>query len=268
MSKHLIVNADDYGRTASISAGIRYAHLNGIVTTTTAMMNFPAAAEAVRLAQAECPRLGLGVQLNLTTGRPSLPMERIPTLVDRQGAFLSLHRLKVVFPSINPAELRAEWQAQIENFLKTGATLDHLGSYDHASYLNETAFRTMLDLAQEYQAPIRSPYAIYLPSQIPTTSSLFVSRVLSEKPMPCPRFYVNSFYEASANLAHLLHILNLIPNGVGELMCHPGYVDEETLRDSSYTYQRESELKILTSPEAKEAAQTLAINLSTFREVL
>ncbi len=41
MSRRLIVNADDFGRTRGTSAGIIRAHLNGIVTGTTAMMNLP-----------------------------------------------------------------------------------------------------------------------------------------------------------------------------------------------------------------------------------
>ncbi|MFH2038505.1 MAG: ChbG/HpnK family deacetylase, partial [Chloroflexota bacterium] len=41
MNKQLIVNADDYGRTRGVSSGIRSAHILGIVTSTTAMMNMP-----------------------------------------------------------------------------------------------------------------------------------------------------------------------------------------------------------------------------------
>ena len=37
----LIVNSDDYGRTAEVSSGVRTAHLKGIVTSTTCMMNMP-----------------------------------------------------------------------------------------------------------------------------------------------------------------------------------------------------------------------------------
>ena len=37
MSKRLIVNADDYGRTTGVVEGILRAHQQGIVTSTTAM---------------------------------------------------------------------------------------------------------------------------------------------------------------------------------------------------------------------------------------
>jgi predicted glycoside hydrolase/deacetylase ChbG (UPF0249 family) len=48
MSRQLIVNADDYGRTAGVVEGILQAHQQGIVTSTTAMMRLatPAATGA------------------------------------------------------------------------------------------------------------------------------------------------------------------------------------------------------------------------------
>ncbi len=54
MSCSLIVNADDYGRTPGVSTGIRDAHLRGIVTTTTVLINLPGATDAVRRAAVEC----------------------------------------------------------------------------------------------------------------------------------------------------------------------------------------------------------------------
>ncbi|HCS39550.1 MAG TPA: hypothetical protein DIW44_08195 [Anaerolineaceae bacterium] len=82
MSKRLIVNADDYGHTHGVSQGIRLAHLRGIVTSTTAMMNYRGAEDDLRKATHECPRLGLGLHLVLTSGNPVLPVEKVPDLVD------------------------------------------------------------------------------------------------------------------------------------------------------------------------------------------
>ncbi|HEX5941948.1 MAG TPA: ChbG/HpnK family deacetylase, partial [Anaerolineales bacterium] len=59
--KRLIVNSDDYGRTPEISRGIREAHLQGVVTSTTCMMNITTTAEDIALALRETPALGLGV---------------------------------------------------------------------------------------------------------------------------------------------------------------------------------------------------------------
>ena len=60
MPRQLIVNADDFGRTRGVSAGIVRAHLAGIVTSTTAMMNMPGVAADLHQAKAEAPRLGSG----------------------------------------------------------------------------------------------------------------------------------------------------------------------------------------------------------------
>ncbi len=267
MTKYLIVNADDYGRTAFISAGIRYAHSHGIVTTTTAMMNFPAAVEELRRAQAECPRLGLGVHLTLTAGSPVSPAAQAPTLVDSNGAFFKLDRLQAGWPSLNPAELRAEWQAQIEKFLATGATLDHLDSHHHVSYLSETALSVMLDLARQYNVPIRSPYPVQTPA-LPSAPASFVARLIYEKQARCPRFCITGFYAGGVTLTNLLGILSALPDGVSELMCHPGYVDETLLRDSSYNRPREEEINLLTGAEVKETIRAYQIKLCTFREVL
>jgi predicted glycoside hydrolase/deacetylase ChbG (UPF0249 family) len=88
MGKQLIVNADDYGRTAGVVEGILRAHQQGIVTSTTAMMNMPGIEAALQRAQSY-PDLGLGIHLVFSAWRPLLPPERIPSLVDDDGAFLN-----------------------------------------------------------------------------------------------------------------------------------------------------------------------------------
>ena len=76
--KRLIINADDYGRSPDISRGIRQAHLHGVVTSTTCMMNIPTTAADIAVAVRETPQLGLGVHLVLTMGRPvSAPETRL-----------------------------------------------------------------------------------------------------------------------------------------------------------------------------------------------
>ncbi len=266
MTKYFIVNADDYGRTVSVSSGIRHAHLQGIVTTTTAMMNMPAAVDDMRIAQAECPRLGLGVHLTLTAGRPVLPPAQAPTLVDSSGAFLKLDQLTAALPNVNPAELRAEWRAQIEKFLATGAALDHLDSHHHTSYFTETGFGIMLDLAHEYRSPIRRPRAKEENDASALSRAEFTDRLLREKQVRCADHFVTDFYDDGVTISNLLGILNTLPDGLTEIMSHPGYVDDELLRGSSYNRRREEEIEVLTSDEVKEAIRAKGIALRTFKE--
>src|SRR5947209_5936730 len=63
-SRRLIVNADDFGLSPGVNAGILEAHARGIVTSTSLMVRWPAAAAAAAQAR-EHPRLGLGLHVDL-----------------------------------------------------------------------------------------------------------------------------------------------------------------------------------------------------------
>jgi chitin disaccharide deacetylase len=60
MARSLIVNADDFGLSSGVNRGIIEAHERGIVTSTSLMVDAPAAEEAARLAH-ERPSLGVGL---------------------------------------------------------------------------------------------------------------------------------------------------------------------------------------------------------------
>jgi predicted glycoside hydrolase/deacetylase ChbG (UPF0249 family) len=58
VTRVLIVYADDFGRSHGINSGITLAHDRGIVTCASAMVRWPAAAEAAELARKQ-PGLGV-----------------------------------------------------------------------------------------------------------------------------------------------------------------------------------------------------------------
>ena len=58
--RRLIVNADDFGLATGVNEGIIEAHVNGILTSTSLMVDRSAAADAVRLARAH-PALSIGL---------------------------------------------------------------------------------------------------------------------------------------------------------------------------------------------------------------
>src|SRR5689334_22711111 len=117
MTIRLIVNADDYGRSANVSRGIRESCSRGIVRSTTCMMNMPTVAEDIEIAQRDTPELGLGVHLLLTAGWPILPANQVPSLVRPDGSFLKQEQLIARHADLNPGEAKAEWHAQIEKFI-------------------------------------------------------------------------------------------------------------------------------------------------------
>ena len=69
MIKKLIVNADDFGLSEGVCLGILKAHRDGILTSTTCMMNMENIEKYLEMTKAY-PNLGLGVHLNITVGKP------------------------------------------------------------------------------------------------------------------------------------------------------------------------------------------------------
>ncbi len=271
MPKHLIINSDDYGRTPDISRGIREAHLHGVVTSTTCMMNIPTTPADIATALRETPNLGLGVHLVLTAERPLLSREQAKTITNEDGSFLKLATLISKIDQVDVKEVKAEWHAQIELFVKSaGRKPTHLDSHHHSSYFSPALFRAMLELAKEYDCGIRlsvvygSDDMAGLPSELIGPIKEYTPKLLTEFNPRRPNAFFASFYDESATREELNRIFDQVQEGVCEVMCHPGYVDDAFAKESSYNKQRETELEILTDPAIKQSIQERGFELINF----
>lgn len=276
MPPGLIINSDDYGRTVDISRGIRGAHLRGLVTSTTTMMNMPSAVEDVKIALQEAPLLGLGVHLVLTSGRPLLPPEQLPSLTTPEGRFWKIDDFIERAPALDSAEAQSEWRAQIEKFIAAaGRKPTHLDSHHHSSYFTPGLFQAMLELAGEYDVPIRLPLAEAskttmdgIPGRLATSMQEAAPRLLAQfQPRSTDGFFV-TFYDEGATRDELIRILDSLPeSGTFEIMCHPGYVDEAFARESAYAWQRHAELEVLTDPHMRAEIEKRGIQLVSFAQL-
>src|SRR5512141_21797 len=114
--KRLIVNADDFGRTAGINEGTLEAYVMGIVTSATVMILEDAAEEGLRLAAAVAPNLALGLHFAVTGGgRSASGPGALPRLAPGGRFFRSLEELPERIP---PEEVLRELEAQIALFEK------------------------------------------------------------------------------------------------------------------------------------------------------
>jgi predicted glycoside hydrolase/deacetylase ChbG (UPF0249 family) len=265
--KQLIINSDDYGRSPDISRGIREAHLRGVVTSTTCMMNIPTTAGDIARALQETPKLGMGVHLVLTMGTPISAPESVPSLVDENGYFFKIRPILERLPRLNIEEVKMEWRAQIEHFVQSaGRKPTHLDSHHHSSYLTPDLFRAMLELAREYECAIRYPFTETWKEM--EQVSRHVPGIIQEFNVPRPDTFISDFYDEEATFEHLLEIIHNMKEGTNELMCHPGYVDQEFAeRESPYNYQRERELSILTDPSIREAIESNNVKLINFADL-
>jgi len=280
MSRRLIVNADDFGRTRGVSVGILRAHLDGIVTSTTAMMNLLGVVSDLHRARAEAPQLALGVHLNFTVGRPLLPAEWCASLVDEHGHFLT-REVQLAQPDrINPDELRAELKSQITAFRNALDRLpDHIDAHQFV-HLYPPLFRVYLDLAESFKLPLRIPFlgiateldeVPSIMSGVPLEMAQALLRadrqLLAEREFKTSDHFVGTFYDQQATLDHLLNVLDNLQEGTTELMTHPGLVDDQLQTESGYNAQREQEVAILTDPQTITRLTELDIQLITFADL-
>jgi predicted glycoside hydrolase/deacetylase ChbG (UPF0249 family) len=277
MTRQLIVNADDFGRTRGVSAGILRAHLEGIVTSTTAMMNMPGVAADLHQAKSEAPRLGLGVHLNFTAGRPLLPPEWCASLVDERGHFLTQEAIAAAPDRVKPDELREELKSQIATFKNAlGMLPDHLDAH-HFIHLYPPFFEVYLDLADSFKLPARIPFPRqeaeldHMPPIIgntPPETARQIGRtdqhLLAARAFKTTDHFVATFYDKTVSVPFLMEILASLPQGSSELMAHPGLLDDQLRAESRYNVQREDELAVLTNSQVIEYLDRLDIQLITF----
>lgn len=280
MSRQLIVNADDFGRSRGVSDGILCAHRDGIVTSATVMMNMPGVAHDLLRAVSETPQLGLGVHLTFTAGRPLLPVDWVGSLVDEHGHFWPQDAIMQQPMRLNPDELMSELTAQVNTFKNAlGRLPDHLDAH-HFVHLYPPLFRVYLDLADKLNLPIRLPIPRrpaaleHVPALLSRLSPEALEPILQadwalleRRSIRAPDHFVMSFFGPDTSVADLLDLLAHLPDGVTELMTHPGLADEHLRAESSYNVERERELATLTDPQALAQVQELGIELITYAQL-
>ncbi|HEX4950341.1 MAG TPA: hopanoid biosynthesis-associated protein HpnK [Blastocatellia bacterium] len=148
----LIINGDDFGYSSAVNRAILQAHQEGVLTSTSLMVNERAADEAVQLAKAT-PSLAVGLHLVLVLGRATLSPAQIPHLVNAEGKFTNspfIAGVKYFFSSAARRELRTEMRAQFEKFVATGLPFSHVDGHTHL-HMHPVVFDELLRLCEEFQ---------------------------------------------------------------------------------------------------------------------
>jgi chitin disaccharide deacetylase len=233
------------------------------------MVGAPAAADAVERAL-RTPGLAVGLHVVLVNGRPVLPPERVPDLVDQRGEFLvDLVRAGFRFflrPGIR-AQLAAEVRAQFERFVQAGLELDHVDAQSHM-HVHPTVFGLILRIGREY-----GMRAIRIPREpFGTTRSiapwLWLMRTRARQAGIACNDYAFGVTEAGAlTEQRVLQMIEMLPDGVTEIFFHPatrafGGADRGTER-----YAWEGELTALTSPLVRDAIVRKGIVSTTYGEI-
>lgn len=266
--KRLIVNADDFGFTRDVNAGIVEAHTRGILTATTLMANGTAFDDAVRLAR-EHPTLDVGCHLVLIGGNSLVDGREFPRTVPEflQAAFQR---------RIRPY---SELRAQVERILSSGITPRHLDTHKH-THLFPPVLEAVARLGEEFRIPwVRRPMDFPLqPGRTPLAKRLIsrgfgavrgrFHRVLAAHGCRSTDYFAGFQITGRFDAGHVVALLLSLPDGSTEFMCHPGHCTDE-LRGmrTRLKESRRQELEALTDPRVKDTVRDQGIRLSRFADL-
>ena len=162
----VILHADDLGLLYAFNEGIRRAHLDGHLTSTSLRANGQAYDHAIRDVLPDCPRLGVGIHLCLNEGPSVAPPDDVPLLLGPDRSFRTGYRwlMKLARSQAGRGQIEREFRAQIERVLADGVRLDHFDSHQHVHMIPDVFWITCR-LARDYDVAclrlVREPaYAV------------------------------------------------------------------------------------------------------------
>lgn len=223
----LVVNADDFGRSAGVNEGVIQCHREGIVTSASLMVRWPHAADAAAYAR----RSSLGVGLHLDLGEWAY----------RDGSWRARYE---VLPEVTGEAVADELSRQLDVFERlVGGPPDHLDSHQHL-HRDEPVRAQVVAVGERLGVPVReaTPGIAY--------SGVFYGQDGKGNPVP----------EAITAEA-LVATIERLPPGTTELACHPATASDH---DSTYDEERMRETEALCDPRVRAAIDRRGIALRTF----
>jgi len=231
VSRYLIVNADDFGRSVGVNDGVAACHEDGILTSASLMVRWPAAGEAAAYARTNS-RLSVGLHVDLSEWT-----------VDK-GEWRPLYERVA---EDDQAAVEAEIRAQLALFRElVGRDPTHIDGHQHVQR-EEPAKSILVSLAGELGVPLRefSDEVRYVGS--------FYGQGPDGTPLP-----------EAITVEGLLGLLAALPSGVSELGCHPALAED---LESMYLGERLEEVSTLCDPRVRDALRESGIGLLSFAEI-
>lgn len=291
--RKLIVNGDDFGFNREITDGIIECYRAGILTSTTLMVNMPAAQYAAEESKKH-PNLSVGIHLNLSVGKPVSEPGTIAELIGPDGNFrdyIDVFRRANRF-QLSSEQIEREFSAQIEKFFGFGITPSHCDSHHHVAACLQT-FPIKIKVLSRYNIKrLRTHRGFYRPDKTsPQKFRLFLKmlRANAEK-LPNRLYYeLQHIYCGLKNLRFpdvrygfskvisssplkfdiegWRTLIENMPRGVAELAVHPGLPSDDPMDEPMFRKRRVVEYNLLVNPECKKICQEYNVKLISFNEL-
>ena len=281
--RRIIINADDFGLTSGVNRAIAEAHTGGVVTSSTLMACGAKFEESVRLASG-MPELSVGCHVVLVDGSPVLGKTEVACLLSAPGRRfrdgLAGFASRTITGQLDEDQIQAEIIAQIRKLQSAGIKVSHVDSHKH-THMFPTVFRALIRGATTCGVlAVRNPFEPLLFFSIRSWKRQFqlgilrgyrasFRHALEAAGMTTPDGCIGIAATGGLNFEIFRALMQNLPEGTWEFVCHPGYNDPELggiktrLRDA-----REKELALLTSEEVKELLRHEQIDLISYRDFI
>ncbi|MDR9854205.1 ChbG/HpnK family deacetylase [Paenibacillus sp. VCA1] len=240
MSRQVIINADDFGLSPAVNGGIIRAYQAGGITSTSLMVNMPGSEDAVN-ASRWLQGLGIGLHFNLTYGKPLSNPASIPSLVRPDGVFHDGRTMRFR----DAADVKKELDAQWNRMIGTGLIPTHLDSHHLLHQNDPVIYKVMAEKAVIENVPLRKSQIVHPLRGV-------------QLPGMTDAVLLDTYGDSGAK-QRLMRYLRSLPEGITEIVCHPGYVDDVLRGISEWTDIRERELSVFTDPDLAYAMQSMGI---------
>jgi hopanoid biosynthesis associated protein HpnK len=287
--RRLIINADDFGLTSGVNRAIVEGNQHGTITSATLMATGGAFAEAVDLAQTT-PSLGVGCHVVLVDGVPILDASQISSLIGRNSPGPAKFRQgwgglarAALSGRLAPLDIEAEAAAQIRKVQSAGVVVSHIDTHKHA-HMFPAVLRPLLRAAKACGVrAVRNPFepaswallakrpGLWKRWMATRTLQGFAAvfrRAVRDAGMVAPDGALGVIATGALDAQLLAWIIERVPEGTWELVCHPGYNDAQL--QSVRTRLRESraqELELLTSAATRELLAHNSVDLISYRQL-
>ena len=293
--KRLIVNADDFGLTKGVNRAIAELHSAGSLTSATLMANGPAFDDAVATAKKN-PDLDVGCHVVLVDGEPVSAAAEISSLAvggSAANAFqpsLGRFALGLYAGEIRESDIEHEAVAQIRKLQHAGVRITHLDTHKH-THMFPRVLRPLLRAAQAtgVQA-LRNPFeardavapGLYLPGlhrkKTPLKRGLQVGilsamrstfqKMVRDAAIRTTDGALGVIVTGTLNADRLAEILDRLPHGTWELVCHPGFTDADlNAVNTRLRASREIELSTLKTGVSASNLLHRGITLADFEDL-
>ena len=249
--RRLIVNADDFGLTDGINRAVRDLHHLGALTSTTLMAAAPRFHEAVEISQQQ-KSLGVGCHIVLVDGTPVANPAAIPTLLDatigrgsepRFRATLGEFVRALYLGRIDSAHIEQEAIAQILRLQQAGVAVTHVDTHKH-THMFPRVLKGVMRAAQACNIrTIRNPFepawsvaatpgaGLVRTWQVRLLATLRHSfwKLIRQREFTTTEGCVGVAATGTLNEITLRALLDHLPEGTFELVCHPAYMDDDLM---------------------------------------